>query len=294
MVAAKYQLQSPKLMRKSVLTLVILLAGFCSSANAADQDLGARLKEHYRNHILALRHPFTARSQEYDSQGNSLTGGSEGPWTLFGRIDVTKMSVAPDYMQVEGDQVVFASDKRQGPLQPSRQHERVTIKIRLDHALASEEEATAILGRIFAQTPQDIVDSAPPLWQAYFAKEFKVPPTVKSSAQEAPGQHPYIDGAGKEVIWRLTGTEIIPPKPISTPAPEFPEFARNQKFEGVVVFDIVVDSSGNVTRIAVVNPVGMGLDEAAATKVSSWTFKPAIHDGHPVAAAFSIELALHP
>lgn len=289
MARPKHPLQSPKPMRTSVLSFLVLLAGASSCATAADQDLGARLTNHYRNQILALRHAFTVRSQEYDSQGNPLTGGSEGSWTLFGRINVTNVSVGADHMQVEGDQVIFASDKKGSSLKPSRQHERVKINIRLDHPLASEDEAVAILARVFALTTQDVVDSAPSLWQSYLAKQLKVQPSAKPVDQRPSDQEKLIDD---QEIFKL-GKDVVAPKPLDTPEPEFTPFARKQRFEGTLTLDVVVDSRGNVNKVAILRPLGMGLDEAAAAKVSGWRFAPAMHDGHPVAVAFYIEVEFH-
>lgn len=161
-------------MSKNALITLVMLASMIPNGSVADQDLGAALTTRYHDQILALRHPFKAHSQDYDSQGNPLVNGSEGPWTLYGRMEVKQVTIDADRLRLEGDQVVFESDGKNEPLKPVRQKERVKVTIRLDHALAAEDEALAVIGRVFALTPEDVVSSAPPLWRHYLAQQLRV------------------------------------------------------------------------------------------------------------------------
>jgi hypothetical protein len=73
-------------MLKNPVLILVMLSALSGAAAAADQELGNLLTSRYRDQVLALRHSFNARSQEYDSDGTPLTTGSEGSWAVCGRI----------------------------------------------------------------------------------------------------------------------------------------------------------------------------------------------------------------
>ncbi|HEY6306255.1 MAG TPA: energy transducer TonB [Candidatus Angelobacter sp.] len=288
-------------MLKNSVLIFVMLSALSGAAAAADQELGNLLTSRYRDQVLALRHSFNARSQEYNSDGTPLTKGSEGSWTVYGRIGVKKVSVGADLLQIEGDRVVFESDGPGKPLQPVRERERIRITIRLNHAVASEDEAVAVLGRVFALTPQDVVDSAPRLWRAYLAKQLDVPSGPKNDATRdaAARDKPASDGktgveivrdnAGHEKVFKL-GKEITAPKPQFTPEPEYSDVARKLRFQGMLGLNCVIDNTGRVRGIAIAKPLGLGLDEKAADAVGTWRFAPGKLDGQPVTVAMYIEV----
>ena len=276
------------------LAMLVSFTGIGTLA-AADPDLGAVLTARYHGQILALRHSFKARSQDYDSQGNPIVNGGEGSWTVYGRMDVKKVSVTSDRLVLEGDQVVFESNKKKEPLRPVHQRDHVKVTIRLDRALTSQDEALSVIGRVFALTPQDMVNAAPALWRSYLAKELQVSQDVKSEPPKGDGTT-RIDlddaRAAPPVVFKL-GKEVTAPRAEFAPEPEYSAFARKRRLQGTVTFDVLVDSAGKIGKIVIVHPLGLGLDEAAADTISTWRFRPAMRDGQPVACAFNIEVDFH-
>jgi TonB family protein len=84
------------------------------------------------------------------------------------------------------------------------------------------------------------------------------------------------------------------PRIISAREPEFSEEARSRGFQGVVSLNITIDPAGRVSDVAIIHPLGMGLDEKAIECVKAWQFAPARHDGQPVAVALVyIEVDFH-
>lgn len=73
-----------------------------------------------------------------------------------------------------------------------------------------------------------------------------------------------------------------PPTPIARSAPQYPEAARSEGVEGVVVVRFVVSSRGLVEQVQVVSgpPV---LASAAIAAVKTWRFEPATYDDRPIA-----------
>jgi protein TonB len=86
------------------------------------------------------------------------------------------------------------------------------------------------------------------------------------------------------------GAGVTPPQLIYKLEPEFSEEARKAKYQGVVVLSIQVDTNGAVRHIAVIQSLGLGLDEKAKEAVSHWRFRPGLFDGKPVATEATVQV----
>jgi TonB family protein len=266
-------------------TRITALLVFCSSAfctiSAADQDLEKQFAAKYHNKVLYLRHSYTSDSQEYDAEGDLAKAGQEGPWSLYGRMVVRKIVFDKDSLRVEGKRAVYRTD---GQLcgkdcMPFKNGKSTTIKIRLNDPLASMSEAESVLSHVFAITPEDEVSSVPSYWQDYMAKLFALQP-----------KQPDADS---EKTFKVGEHRITAPKPTYVPEPEFTEAARKERFAGIVGLSVIVDKAGEVRRVSIQSPLGMGLDEQAANTVRTWRFSPATKDGEPVAIAMFVEVDFH-
>jgi TonB family protein len=88
-------------------------------------------------------------------------------------------------------------------------------------------------------------------------------------------------------IW--IGGEVRPPRGIYTPDPEYPEEARQAKFQGTDTLGVVLGHDGLPRDVWIVRGSGMGLDEKSIEAVKHWRFTPATRDGRPVAVFLSVE-----
>ncbi len=78
---------------------------------------------------------------------------------------------------------------------------------------------------------------------------------------------------------------------IHCPIPEYSRRARERKYEGRVVLQVIVTPEGRATNITLVKGPGLGLDEKAIEAVRNWRFKPAPGpDGRPVPVQVLIEV----
>jgi TonB family protein len=84
--------------------------------------------------------------------------------------------------------------------------------------------------------------------------------------------------------------DVVRPQPISRPEPKYSEEARRARMQGIVMLQLVVDQQGNPTQIAVISPLGYGLDENAVAAVSRWRFRPATKEGKPVRVRAQVEV----
>jgi protein TonB len=82
-----------------------------------------------------------------------------------------------------------------------------------------------------------------------------------------------------------------PSKPVSLTQPsliEYPQQARADGIEGKLVLLVKVGADGLVSDVEVLKSVDPSLDAAAVAAVKTWTFKPALRCGKPVASSYKI------
>jgi protein TonB len=81
---------------------------------------------------------------------------------------------------------------------------------------------------------------------------------------------------------------LTEPKRIDGPNPHFPEQARQEGINGVVVMECVIAEDGSVRNVEVVQSNADILSVAAVEAVEQWTFEPATLDGLPVAIRYTL------
>jgi TonB family protein len=87
------------------------------------------------------------------------------------------------------------------------------------------------------------------------------------------------------------GRDVSAPSIRSKAEPAYSEEARKNKLQGTVQLSLVIDATGTPTQIAVLRPLGLGLDENAIEAVSHWKFSPGMRNGAPVAIQTQVEVA---
>ena len=121
------------------------------------------------------------------------------------------------------------------------------------------------------------------------------PACTLDDSPESPEQSPAIelrsaayeqDGAPVRKI----GGSVSAPKVIYQVDPEMTPDARQAKFAGVVLVNLIVNTKGVPESVQVLRPVGMGLDQKAVDAVKQYRFRPAMESGVPVPVALNIEV----
>jgi TonB family protein len=85
---------------------------------------------------------------------------------------------------------------------------------------------------------------------------------------------------------------MIEPTLVQRVDPKYPEEARVEKVEGVVVLDAVVDTEGKVTETTPVKDPDARLTKAATEAVLQWRFEPARDaKGKPIAVVYTVTVA---
>jgi len=250
-------------------TVILLLGVFLAQVSCARADgVKDALKQKYKNQLLALRSPLTGRTQKFDSSGQPVNPPSPGQWLFYGGIYVEKLDVSSDTLRLEGPQVAPTGEKKKGKPVFVPIGKPITVEIHLDQPLASADQAQAVMDRVFFLGAEALQHTKP---------EYRRSDNVNPLGP--------IYAIGKEGVKN--------PQSVYTPDPEFSEKARGAKYQGTAILSVVVDKEGNVNRVRLERPLGMGLDENAMEKVKTWRFKPGTYNGQPVAVAMNVEVSFH-
>jgi TonB family protein len=263
------------------------LACFLHCTTAAAQEVAGALKQECEGEILVLRHSLQNNSQKYDSEGKVLRGGPEGPWTLYGRIKVDQVELSPDKLLLRGHHVDYKYVRSAHRLTPFPNKVKMQVEISLKGLPASLAEAEEVLGRVFALTKKEVLQSVPEFWRPYL--ESYIPPVAQ---EKNPRQQPKTALGQPDKIATI-GHGVQPPQPVFTPEPAFTDRASREDFEGIVVLNVVINKTGRVQNIRLVRPLGMGMDEAAVDTVKTWRFKPSTRNGEPMDVEMNIEVAFN-
>jgi TonB family protein len=314
-----------KMRRSFALLLLCLSAGTLS---AVAQEPENALKQ-YEGKILVLRHPLESSSHHYDADGHVLNHEAQGPWTVYGGILIDKVTVRPNQLHIQGRRILFYFANQQlSAATVSRPHLKgppfppaVKLEIGLAQPLDSVEQVRTAFNRVFVMNASDLLDTLPEFWRGClrdhliydaeaqpekFSWRTDVKPPVETLGT-APATSPEQLMNSEKIkrpeqikndedvipnVFKL-GLGVNAPKAKSTPEPEFTEIARYEKFRGTVVLNVIVGTDGNVHRIRLVRPLGLGLDEAAETRLKTWRFDPAMREGKPVAVEMNIEVSFN-
>lgn len=103
-------------------------------------------------------------------------------------------------------------------------------------------------------------------------------------------QLPTLDGVP---IYLGFPSGVTPPKPISTPDPEYADEARKRHIHGSVTVCSIVGLDGRPRNVRVTRSLDPGLDAKAVEAVRGWRFKPAILNGKPVPFEISVVVDFH-
>ena len=291
---------------------ILLLCMFAGTATPSTHEAESALTD-FEGKVLVLRHPLQESFQQYDAEGKVLRGGDEGPWTVYGGVLINKVDLSPDKLRIEGRRVLFLFLKGQFTAMDFKRLKRpvgppfppeINLEIALDHPFdsASAEEARAVLGRVFALDTKSLMEALPEFWRGPLDDELIYDPSQKREAEFRMELPPYSvpRRARKAAPNAITadqvfhvGSEVTAPKATFTPEPKFTEIARYEKFQGVVVVNLIVGKDGAVHKVRLIRPLGLGLDESAQSMIQTWRFQPATRNGQPVAVEMNVEVAFN-
>ncbi len=85
--------------------------------------------------------------------------------------------------------------------------------------------------------------------------------------------------------------QIKPPELIKKVNPFYPEEARKEGIQGVVILEIMTDEEGKVVRVKILKSDSSILNKAAIDAVRQWKYEPLILKGKPTPVIFTITVS---
>ena len=85
---------------------------------------------------------------------------------------------------------------------------------------------------------------------------------------------------------RVAELPVSPRKTVDV-RPVYPDIARSNRVEGIVILEAVLDTAGRVTQLKVIRSVPL-LDQAAIDAVRQWRYAPSMYYGKPVSVLMTI------
>ena len=75
---------------------------------------------------------------------------------------------------------------------------------------------------------------------------------------------------------------VTQPRCVSCPKPDYPQAAKDARWQGNVLLNVTIDELGHVVLAKTNQPAPYNADDAAIDAVKKWTMDPATKDGNPV------------
>ena len=83
------------------------------------------------------------------------------------------------------------------------------------------------------------------------------------------------------------GAAIRPPNKIRDAPPRYPRPAKEERIQGTVILEAIIDITGNVVEVRVLVSIP-ALDQAAIDAVKQWKYEPTLMDGVPVPIVMTV------
>jgi TonB family protein len=272
--------------RKGIAVCVTSLVLCCTVARANDlKEIERQLRKTYDNYLLSLKAPYASEKLHFTSKGLPVGLAPEGVWTTNGILQVSKIVLKPNIVQIYGKRILLALRTSQGNpiLLPIVTARSVQIAIDLDSTSASNiDQINLLFEQVFQK--QDIRQRIAAYWTPA--------PTDHACGTLPAGVEPMgmLEG-NRPVYGKCAGIE--PPKVLYSQDPEYTPSAKQKRIEGTSVVEVIVNEKGLPEILEITKDLGEGLDIQALSAVSGWRFRPAMLKGQPVAVNIAVEVSFH-
>jgi len=224
---------------------------------------------------------------------------SQGPVKAKGEIKLPKLlkMVEPVYPEsarkagVEGEVIIEARTDEAGKVVDARIVQ--SIPPDLDQAAVDAVRQWIYEPLLIGNKPRSVIFNVKVAFKLDKDKKKIVKVNLKEPVKEEIGrgveggavtdkeQEDFAKGAVKAV------GDISPPKLIKEVAPTYPEEARKNGIEGIVILEAKTDKEGNVIDAKILRSIPE-LDRAALDAVKKWKYEPMLIKGKPFGIVFTI------
>jgi TonB family protein len=307
----------PVALRFSLLCSVFLIAVLSTVHGSPSFDLEKQLSDIFAKRSFTLRNFYRGGKLRYDTTGILVSKAEPGYWSRDGMVLISKVKLIPNgELVMEGDRYCVEFDTETGEFLNVRTGDHVEITVSLAPNQTNLETTLPVLQKVFITSHEKLETLAPSYWANCLSQRVSRPGkgapwecegedkekvrqvSVKDLAWEAiPPDNTLHNGIRQYLIEHRVGYVRQPG--VSLPSLEFgpdPIFTWAQERvklgQLTLALSAVVGADGRLSDIAIVTPVGMGLDDDAVQALKNWRFTPGKQDGKLVPARARIEFLL--
>ena len=228
---------------------------------------------------LYLRGFWTDDKLQFDADGHPKRSYARGSFTVSG-FDATKVSLSGNKLKIDGERFGLEftpeGDTQKYPIPEStltlyQTNERAQKEIPKEVIHIEIEGVKGgdfgkALDTIFAGDLAELVPSLPTCWQHFAGSHFRFHGDIGKVSPDVTADL-LVPGVAESRPMHIGGS-ITPPKVLSSVQPDYTEAARHLKRSGKTQVYLWVGADGMPSHLAIMRPVGLGLDEAAIAAVS--------------------------
>lgn len=298
----------PHLRTCSLFLLAIAVLGLTTARTAGAAANNGDLENRYRDKVLALRQSYQGDHLQFDASGRLLSASTPGPWTLYGQVRVKEISLHGSEIRIRAQRMYLYYDhdshqfrdlqslskddnaSRVFDMKAVGKWAKQKTSIEIESGASSPEMADIekAMNAVFLAPGESLANAAPDYWKEYLNNpDAGVKP--KFGALSSSGRPHNSSPEQENGIYRVGGG-VKPPHATHSPDPEYSEIAREARYHGTCVLQLVAGRDGSPHDVRIVYPTGLGLDEKAVEAVRSWRFDPGTKDGEPVAVQIDVEV----
>jgi len=242
-------------------------------AGAEDQkSLENDLRKTYEHQVLSLRAPQFGKKLEFDSSGVLISHAEAGPWSTCGLLQVEKLRLLPDHVELEGKRVLLAlrsaDQDKHAPIPANVQVTPILTGEPVRIFVATSAVDVGHLNETMAKVFQggQLLERVAEYWKP-------VTTDIKTFRMHTP--HAVVgELEGNRPVYLVDPAVMQPPKALHAPDPEYTESARHKRLQGTAILLVVVNEKGFPEMLEVARVLGEGLDTQALLAVSGWRFQP--------------------
>jgi hypothetical protein len=256
------------------LAFLIALSACPVVTNSQSPDhvaLEAKLQQRLQGKVAVLQNFYTSDELNFDSQGNLKGNSKTGPWTFFGRVEIVAIQLTDNSLIIKAKRNVVKWEESGSEFSNYTLNHSAHITIDLapgyDVALV-----VAALDKVFLTREQRLSDIVPDYWKDLL--------TTERSRRAAQDQE---KAQIMKAVYRSGRDVSLPKLQSSSHGIELSPSAFTDLTSDALALSFIVDEKGDVTRVQIEKPVGLGKDDEIATAIAHWKFNPAMKDGKAVA-----------
>ncbi len=230
---------------------------------------------------------YTASSKlHYIFDGHTLVGKNEDFFTLS-VIAVEKVMLTKDKVEIDGSRVLIQRSDPYGAPEfiPMRIPVQIWVHLAADASSASLDQLPQLL---FYTDLKTALRNAPARWR------YLLPGSANPDPLPPPGQRPtHIRVLTDHGTEEVPAFEVKPPKTTFSFPLKVPDSVYRQEISGYEAVAYVVGADGKPGDVWLVQPLGLGFDEALYQAIHRSRYEPAVRNGVPVAVQLYWQINLH-